>query len=757
MDESESDRKLPPSGQPGREQGDARGKRSALSAPESRRRARRQDALLSGGPAPPGLLPDLDDDDFGVDNQAPDHHLKGLGPAARLRRRFSLAATGGCAAAHAAPERLDQRRPPRRSPAIRPKAIRTAREARQAGLIEVSTPIDVDRLEELLAGHPNGPLVNTVIHGLRNGFWPCHSSEPTPEPSGRTKEDAYRLSPEHRAIIKKQVDEEVEPGWISAGFALIPDHWEIVVSPRILVEREGSKARVVDNHSTLLLNNGIRKEDAPTVYDMVENLLQALRFLKERHPELLKLAELYKLDVRSAFKLLPRSVTPSCSSLPSSTNLMSDRPSSCFPCTPFWQIRQGIFIVRSDGILSFHLQRRGAFGCRSMPHLWTTFMGTLSWLVNDQLGIELPFAYMDDVYGIDVSGETCEITVGGEERRLPRNQAAISALWTKLRILHSSKKAEFGRELVITGFLVQLDQWEVSISDKSKTALILQIDRFLRPAVPMMQPVVEWQRTLGYMNWALNVMPFAWPLLTPLYEKLRAGNGRPRYWSSTRIAINLAVRHAALLFMDHINQHSRLALNDPGLTEWTTADAYLVVYSDACLVAEAPHSSSSGLGFWLYLNGARRHYFCRPLVQYAKIQFAETLAVCMAIKEGVRAADAAGRPLHCILACTDLAAAVFAFDTGAGADTKALPLHSLILRTFSFLRSQPTPIDLLVRHIAGVRNDLSDKLSRLSPRYLERTYPSIARVAIPAWLPSSAGLLARLRPLPRSGTSAGGP
>ncbi|KAI0295540.1 hypothetical protein BC826DRAFT_281717 [Russula brevipes] len=39
-------------------------------------------------------------------------------------------------------------------------------------LFDVVTPINIDRFASLLAGHPNRPFVDTVICGLREGFWP---------------------------------------------------------------------------------------------------------------------------------------------------------------------------------------------------------------------------------------------------------------------------------------------------------------------------------------------------------------------------------------------------------------------------------------------------------------------------------------------------------------------------------------------------------------------------------------------------------
>jgi hypothetical protein len=43
--------------------------------------------------------------------------------------------------------------------------------------IKVDTPFNIDKFESLLTDHPNRPFVNSVMKGLREGFWPCDESE----------------------------------------------------------------------------------------------------------------------------------------------------------------------------------------------------------------------------------------------------------------------------------------------------------------------------------------------------------------------------------------------------------------------------------------------------------------------------------------------------------------------------------------------------------------------------------------------------
>ena len=68
------------------------------------------------------------------------------------------------------------------------------------GLFIVDTPIHVDNFEKLLVNHPNHPFIDSVIGGLRNGFWPWADThfgdypDTLDEKSGRSeKSEGIRL------------------------------------------------------------------------------------------------------------------------------------------------------------------------------------------------------------------------------------------------------------------------------------------------------------------------------------------------------------------------------------------------------------------------------------------------------------------------------------------------------------------------------------------------------------------------------------
>jgi len=45
------------------------------------------------------------------------------------------------------------------------------------GHIKVETPFNVNKFESMLADHPNQPFIQSVMTGLREGFWPLDDGE----------------------------------------------------------------------------------------------------------------------------------------------------------------------------------------------------------------------------------------------------------------------------------------------------------------------------------------------------------------------------------------------------------------------------------------------------------------------------------------------------------------------------------------------------------------------------------------------------
>jgi hypothetical protein len=84
-------------------------------------------------------------------------------------------------------------------------------------LFAIVTPINVDQFEQLLLSHPNRPLVNLVLIGLREGFWPCAHDEPENYPDTRNMPDRH-LTSEQASFCEDQFLEEECLGRFSHPF-----------------------------------------------------------------------------------------------------------------------------------------------------------------------------------------------------------------------------------------------------------------------------------------------------------------------------------------------------------------------------------------------------------------------------------------------------------------------------------------------------------------------------------------------------------
>lgn len=487
----------------------------------------------------------------------------------------------------------------------------------------------------------------------------------------------------------------VGDGWILPAFDT--PFAEVTFSPQFVLRRAGSSPRLIDDHAASGLNDGIT--DVPCIYDRVSELIHLLRFLGLLDDSLPSHAMLFKLNVSAAFKIL----------------LMH----------PLWQLRQGIAVAyrskRGKPRIRYHLQWRAAFGSKASPYLWTSLMSAVHWVILQRVPeVPHPFSYLDDTYSVATSGRYLLLRRHGEIRRIPIEQAGILAVWDEWGLPWKWAKTEWGRFLVITGLLIDLDEATIRLPPSAVAVFAAEAEDFL--ACPTRShPLRRWRQICGYANWALTVIPFARPLLTPLFTKLRLSNGAPRNQSPyTPVFINNDVRLALQAFVTELRDGPPLDLCDLSLSHWTKDDADLIVYTDACL--EDDGGSGSGLGFWYELGACRHHFFCRPKVRWVSIQFAELLAVLCAVEQALLVADSPLFPhrLRRLLIRSDSAPAVYAFHSGAAKDTEAAPLRLIVSEAFTMLRA--AHVDLHVRHISGKNNLTADVLSRARVRDLFATY-----------------------------------
>ncbi|KZT42580.1 DNA/RNA polymerase, partial [Sistotremastrum suecicum HHB10207 ss-3] len=522
-------------------------------------------------------------------------------------------------------------------------------------LFKIVTPINVDHFEELLAEHPNRPLVDSACKGLREGFWPFaetdeyHSDLPI-------ENENHPLTAEKLAFLREQRDTEINADRFSLPFStLLPG---MHVSALGAVPKPHSeKLRLITDQSRgpLALNSWISSESASVRYDTLRDLAIVLREYRKAEPH--QVFTLWKSDVASAFRLIPMH--------------------------PLWQIRQ---VIKIDE--TYHVDRCMVFGNRAAPRIWCTIAGLLAWIGIYKRKIRILQHYMDDYWSIERNDLLIPYRSYGDLR--PHTQVQFLSLLDYCGFPHEQRKQIYGTSLLIIGFIVDTNAMTITMPPESKTDLIAAIEAF-RLAPSRMHPLRDWQRLLGWMNWALNVYPLARPALQSSYEKI-AGKSHQH----AMIYLNAAVKQDLTWFADYIASSSGINLITADL--WDIGDAEDIFYCDASL---------SGLGFWSpnRLIGAYCILPSLPTTSHS-IFYNETLSVVSALQFiADHMLPASGRPRPTLI-YTDSMNTVEIFS----ALNPLSYMRPLVMRAISL--ADQSNISLRVLHIQGIQNTIADALSR---------------------------------------------
>ncbi|EJD54601.1 hypothetical protein AURDEDRAFT_24175, partial [Auricularia subglabra TFB-10046 SS5] len=146
-------------------------------------------------------------------------------------------------------------------------------------LFKIVTPINADRLASLLQDHPNQPFVESVITGLKEGFWPLADTLAPDAPVTADYSGSNVWEGDKLRFFEETRDEEVADGRWSRAFGpeLLPGMYS---SPIFAVPKPHSdKFRMVVDHSAgeHSLNSFISREGVSTTLDNLRHLGHNLR------------------------------------------------------------------------------------------------------------------------------------------------------------------------------------------------------------------------------------------------------------------------------------------------------------------------------------------------------------------------------------------------------------------------------------------------------------------------------------------------
>ncbi|THH15183.1 hypothetical protein EW146_g5256 [Bondarzewia mesenterica] len=239
-------------------------------------------------------------------------------------------------------------------------------------LFKIITTVNVDRFEYLLQDHPNPAFVQSVVRGLRIGFWPC-AEGPGEGYLESWDESRDSFTPEGLAFIKEQCRQEERLGHFSAPFKdLLSGMYSMPI--HAVPKPHTDSFRMVVDHSAgnyslnLLIDRDAVGMHLDNVQDLACNLLSSRSEVGDAP------IWLFKSDVSQAYRQLPMH--------------------------PLWQIKQ---IVTVDG--EHQVDRCNNFRDRAGGFIWCSFFELVLWIaINIRRILEL-LAYVDDTFGHDVQAE----------------------------------------------------------------------------------------------------------------------------------------------------------------------------------------------------------------------------------------------------------------------------------------------------------------------------------------------------------------
>jgi len=334
---------------------------------------------------------------------------------------------------------------------------------------------------DVLHDHPNQPFVQSVMKGLRDGFWLFDEGEWKEEQQDITNNFAFL--PEDLQAIRRFWDKELNAYWWSPPLPtsnLLPG---MKISPMFIVWQH-RKPQVVTDHKSSSLNNGIPKAEGYVRYDDMHPFGQALCDVCFSNPQCTLIT--FKSDVASAFLNLP--------------------------AHPLWQLRQ-VVIINNKLYIMQHL----VFGNRTSPRCWCAVSSLLCWIAIRKFNIIGLHIYMDDFFSWDFANNL----VPYHGWLWPHHQVQLLTFWDEISCPFEDKKQDHREVLKIIGFFVDINHRTITLTPDSITDIISKIHDFLD--MPDHQPqkphLSDWQCLRGHLNWVLNVLPWSCPALTELYWK----------------------------------------------------------------------------------------------------------------------------------------------------------------------------------------------------------------------------------------------
>jgi hypothetical protein len=520
-------------------------------------------------------------------------------------------------------------------------------------LFKIVTPVQVQKFESYLSGHPNRPFVESVCQGLREGFWPWASTTQPGYPDINDESVTGPVEAGKAKFLQSQKTVELAKNRFSPSFGkdLLPGMY---CMPIFAVPKPSSSVfRLVTDQSRGKYSlNSMVDHNCVTGYPLDNMTLfgEMLLDLEKREPGRERLA--WKSDIAEAYRILPMH--------------------------PLWQIKQ---INTIDG--NRHVDRCNAFGGCASGSLFIAFNSLVAWIAKEVKNIRYLGNYVDDSSGCGLAEDISFYAPYNEY--FPRDQVTLLSLWDELGIPHKKEKQIFGSPLTVIGISVDANLMTLELPEEARERLIDEVKWWGQKGKK--EKVKRWYQMGGWFSWGLNVYPLLRPALNNFYPKLKG-----RRDSTSQIWINNSIRDDFKWALQILESSSGVRLLKS--VAWSLPEATSTIFCDAC---------PKGMGFWYPELGVG---FVSPSPQYENpdlIFYFEALCVLSALYD----AHTRTIPQHSrFVIYTDNLNTVDIFNT-----FRALPTYNHILKAAVNILLDGGH-DLRVLHIPGTENSVADALSR---------------------------------------------
>ena len=517
-------------------------------------------------------------------------------------------------------------------------------------LFRIVSPIQVAVLARLLRNHPNQEFVNSVLEGLRDGFWPWATTVKDGYPVTHDETKQLSLTVEKELFLKEQLVHEQSLGRVSGevGDDLLPGMY---CMPSYVVPKPHACGwRLVNDQSAgpYSLNSMVdRRFVTGYPLDNLAHLGELL--LKRRQYDSQERLVAWKSDISEAYRICPMHA--------------------------MWQLKQGVRILGK-----LYVDRVNVFGGCASPAIFIAVNALIAWVARHEMSVD-DLIYVDDSFGIERESE--KTWYAPYEQDLPSQQARLLELWDEVGIPHKREKQVHGEQITILGIEVDVNEMTFLLTDEAQEQLERELDEWCQRGVR--KRVREWQRVAGWINWALNVYPLLRPALNNVYAKLRGKDQDVKVWA------NRAIREDFQWAKQKVAESDGVLLLK-SLT-WEIADSTCVLETDAC---------PDGYAYW-YPSMKQGFTTTTPTgTPSTKIVFFEALAVLSALFNAHHRFPQQSK----IVIYSDNSTTVAMFNS-----LRALPMYNCILKSAVDILLEGKH-QLRVLHIAGERNEVADALSR---------------------------------------------